>query len=120
MIQRLAFRFAVVYLGLFCFASQFAGGLLLFPGGQFPALGTVWPMRDVTNWLGTHVFHVQTLAYAGVSADTPFHWVQLAWLVVAAAIIAIALEPVASGFSRTDQTAVMIAAATTSHANWTQ
>jgi uncharacterized membrane protein YphA (DoxX/SURF4 family) len=87
LIQRAAFRFAVVYLGLFCVASQFLGGLLLFPGGQFPALGTSWPMRDITNWLGTHVFHVQTLAYAGVSADTPFHWVQLAWLVVLAAII---------------------------------
>ena len=98
MIQRAAYRFAVVYLGLFCVASQFAGGLLLFPGGQFPALGTIRPMRDITNWLGTHVFHVTTLAYQGVSADTPFHWVQLAWLLVASA----AAASVVSGFSRTD------------------
>ena len=87
MIRRVTYRFAVVYLGLFCLASQIAGGLLLFPGGQFPALGTVWPMRDVTDWLGVHVFHVSTLAFQGVSADTPFHWVQRAWLLVLSAII---------------------------------
>ena len=67
--------------GLFSLATQIAGGLILFPGFSFPPLGTVRPMRDITYWLGTHVFHVSTLDYAGVSADTPFHWVQLAWLV---------------------------------------
>src|SRR5437867_2476401 len=89
-LSRLVYRFSAVYLGLFCIASQIAGGLILFPGFSFPPLGTVWPMRDITYWLGTHVFHVSTLDYAGVSADTPFHWVQLAWIAVLAAIIAIA------------------------------
>ena len=105
--SRLAYRFSVVYLALFSLATQIAGGLILFPGFSFPPLGTVWPMRDVTYWLGTHVFHVATLDYAGVSADTPFHWVQLAWLVVLAAIIAIASMAVTnpyvvSAFRRTD------------------
>lgn len=104
MIQRAAYRFAVVYLGLFCFATQIAGGLILFPRFSFPPFGTIWPMRDITSWLGTHVFHVTTLAYEGVSADTPFHWVQLAWLLVAAAIItaiwSVRLKPDATG--RTD------------------
>jgi hypothetical protein len=103
LIRRAAYRFVCVYLGLFCAASQFAGGLLLLPGVQVPALGTVWPMRDITTWLGTRVFHVSTLAFQGVSADTPFHWVQLAWIAALAAIIAIGSSPyVASGFSRTD------------------
>jgi len=100
LIRRAAYRFVCVYLGLFCAASQFAGGLLLLPGVQVPALGTVWPMRDITTWLGTHVFHVSTLAYQGVSADTPFHWVQLAWIAALAAIIAIAsvrLKPDTTG-----------------------
>ena len=87
-LSRLAYRFIVVYLLLFCVATQIAGGLILFPGFSFPPLGTVWPMRDITYWLGAHVFHVSTLDYAGVSADTPFHWVQLAWIVVLAAVIA--------------------------------
>jgi len=90
LIQRAAYRFVCIYLGLFSVASQFLGGLLLFPGFSFPPLGTVWPMRPITEWLGTHVFHVSTLAVAGTSADTPFHWVQLSWIVVVAAIAAIA------------------------------
>ncbi len=84
-----AYRFAVVYLGLFSAASQVLSGLILFPRFSFPPLGTVWPMRDLTSWLGTHVFHVATLAYRGVSADTPFHWVQLAWIAAAAALAAV-------------------------------
>ena len=105
MIKRVAYRFAAVYLGLFCLASQIAGGLILFPGFQFPALGTVWPMRDITDWLGTHAFHVSTLAYAGISADTPFHWVQLAWIAVVAAVVAMASVrlKLVSEFSRTDR-----------------
>ena len=120
MIRRLAFRFSVAYLGLFCLASQIAGGLILFPRFSFPPLGTVWPMRDITFWLGTHVFHVTTLDYAGVSADTPFHWVQMAWLLVAAAIVT-AIWNAVSGFSRTDDHAAVIkSAATSSHAICTQ
>ncbi len=104
MIKRAGYRFAAVYLGLFCLASQIAGGLIQFPGFQFPPLGTVWPMRDITSWLGSHVFHVSTLEYAGVSADTPFHWVQLAWIAAVAAIVAIATSAyVVSGFRRTDE-----------------
>jgi len=88
-IARTASRFAVIYLGLFSVASQFAGGLILFPRFSFPPLGSVWPMRDITSWLATHVFHVTDLAFAGVSADTPFHWVQLAWLVAVSAVAAV-------------------------------
>jgi hypothetical protein len=90
LIKRAAYRFVAVYLGLFALASQIAGGLVLFPGFQFPAFGAIWPMRDITTWLGTHVFHVSTLDFRGVSADTPFHWVQLAWIAVVASIVAIA------------------------------
>ncbi len=90
MIRRAAYRFVCIYLGLFSVASQFLGGLILFPGFSFRPLGTVWPMRPITEWLGTHVFHVSTLAVAGTSADTPFHWVQLSWIVVVSAIAAIA------------------------------
>ena len=88
-LQRVAYRFVLIYLGLFAAASQVLGSLILFPGFSFPALGTVSPLRDITEWLGTHVFHVSTLAYRGVSADTPFHWVQLAWIAGASAIAAI-------------------------------
>ncbi|HVZ22586.1 MAG TPA: hypothetical protein VG871_16045, partial [Vicinamibacterales bacterium] len=87
--RRAAVRFVVVYLVFWSFASQIAGGLILFPGFSFPSLGTVWPMRDVTLWLATHVFHVRSLEYAGTSGDTAFHWVLTGWLLVASAIVAI-------------------------------
>jgi len=96
-LRSLAYRFVVVYLGLFSAASQILSGLILFPQFSFPPLGTVWPMRDLTEWLGTHVFHVSTLAYQGVSADTPFHWVQLAWIAAVSAIAAVVWTFAAGG-----------------------
>ena len=104
MIKRVIYRFFAVYLGLFSVASQFLGGLILFPGFSVPALGTVWPMRPITEFIGSHVFGVTNFAVYGTSADTAFHWVQLSWLVVVAAVVAIAAT----------------AATTTSHDSCTQ
>jgi hypothetical protein len=87
-IRRAGFRFVVVYLTLYSFATQIAGGLVLFPGFSFPNLGTVWPMREVTLWLATHVFHARSLVYTGTSGDTAFHWVQTFWLLIVSAVIA--------------------------------
>ena len=86
-----AFRFAVVYFVLYAFVTQIAGGVLLIPGVQLPALGTVWPMRDVTLWLAEHVFGAEPpLLYSGNSGDTVFHWVQTVWmLALSAAVTAI-------------------------------
>ena len=56
-----------------------------------PALGTRWPMRPITEWCAAHVFGVAgPLVYAGNSADTVFHWVQMAWLLAASIAIATA------------------------------
>jgi hypothetical protein len=46
---RVAFRFVFVYVLLYTAATQILGGLLVFPGVSFPALGTRWPMRDITT-----------------------------------------------------------------------
>src|SRR6185436_15169826 len=86
-LTRAAFRFCFVYLGLYCFATQIAGGLLLLPGFSFPAFGTRWPMREITLWFATHVFGVTTpLVYAGNSGDTLFHWIETCWLLILAMI----------------------------------
>jgi hypothetical protein len=83
-----AFRFCVVYFALYSFATQIIGGLVLFPGFAFPSLGTRWPMRDVTLWLATHLFHVTgPLVYSGNSGDTAFHWIQTCWLLVVAVVL---------------------------------
>ena len=87
-LTRAVFRFLFVYLGLYSFASQIAGGMLLLPGLAFPSLGTRWPMREITLWLAAHVFGVAgPLLYAGNSGDTLFHWIQTLWLLTLAATI---------------------------------
>ena len=84
----IAWRFCVVYFSLYMLATQIAGGVLLIPGVQTPALGTTWPMRDVTLWIAEHAFGATPpLVYTGNSGDTLFHWVQTAWLLVLAALI---------------------------------
>jgi uncharacterized membrane protein YphA (DoxX/SURF4 family) len=89
--KSLAFRFCVLYFALYAAATQILGGVLLLPGLQLPALGTVWPLRNITLWLAEHVFGLTPpLLYTGNSGDTAFHWVQLA-LLLTIAIVATAI-----------------------------
>ncbi|HEY7187330.1 MAG TPA: hypothetical protein VH436_12325 [Vicinamibacterales bacterium] len=85
------FKFCVVYFTLYAVATQLLGGVLLLPGFQLPALGNVWPMRDVTLWIAEHVVGLTPpLRYTGNSGDTAFHWIQTAsLLLVAIAVTAI-------------------------------
>ena len=93
----LPFRFCVVYFSLYSLATQIVGGVLLTPWFSFPALGTVWPMRNITEWLAEHVFGLRApLVFTGNSGDTAFHWILNAWLLVLAIAITaawIALQP---------------------------
>jgi hypothetical protein len=84
------FRFGVVYFGLYSLATQIAGGLLHRPGmALLPALGTRWPMRQITEWCAAHVVRRRgSRSWPGNSADTLFHWVQMAWLLAASIAIA--------------------------------
>jgi hypothetical protein len=82
---RVAFRFSFVYFGLFCLASQIAGSLFQLPAGAFRGLGTLWPMRSITLWVASHVFHVnEPLAYGRNSGETLFFWIQTFWLLILA------------------------------------
>src|SRR5262249_17418019 len=84
-LKPIVFRFCVIYFGLYAAATQILGGVLLLPGFQLPALGTVWPLRDLTLWAAQHVFGLTTpLIYTGNSGDTAFHWVQTALLLAIA------------------------------------
>jgi uncharacterized membrane protein YphA (DoxX/SURF4 family) len=81
-------RFAVVYLGLYALATQIIGGVILTPWFSFPALGTAWPMREITQWLAEHVVGLRTpLVFSGNSGDTAFHWIQNAWLLTLAVVV---------------------------------
>jgi hypothetical protein len=81
-------RFCVVYFSLYSLATQIIGGVLLTPWFSFPALGTVWPMRDITQWLAEHVFGLRTpLVFSGNSGDTAFHWILNGVLLVLALVV---------------------------------
>ena len=80
-VGRAAFRFAVLYLSLYAAATQLLGGILILPWASLPALGTVWPLRDVTVAVAEHVFGLTPpLEFRGTSGDTAFHWVQTFWI----------------------------------------
>jgi uncharacterized membrane protein YphA (DoxX/SURF4 family) len=84
----LLLRFSLVYFSLYSLATQIIGGVLLTPWFSFPALGTVWPMRDITQWLAEHVFGLRApLVFTGNSGDTAFHWILNGWLLVLAVVI---------------------------------
>ena len=84
--RAVVFRFCVLYLTLYAFATQVAGGVFLVPGAQLPAVGTLWPLRDVIEWLGPKLVGAPTpFVPGGSSGDTAFHWSQLVVLLVVAA-----------------------------------
>src|SRR5262249_10183698 len=79
----LAFRFSLLYLGIFCLATQISGSLFPIPGVSFRGLGLLWPMRPITYWIAAHVFGITgLLTYERNSGETAFFWVQTFWLLV--------------------------------------
>lgn len=87
--QRLAFRFGVVYLALFCLATQISGSL--FPNLWFTyrGLGRLWPMREITHWVARSAFGVTVPLDDVSSGETLFFWIQWAWLLAAAVAITV-------------------------------
>jgi hypothetical protein len=82
--QRLAFRFGVVYLALFCLATQISGSLIPNLWFTYRGLGRLWPMREITHWVVRAAFGV-TVPLDDVSGgETLFFWIQTAWVLVAA------------------------------------
>jgi hypothetical protein len=77
---RIAFRFWMIYLGLYCLSTQIITTLFsLNEGASLPDLATRWPLRAVISWTGAHIFHVNaplTAFWGGNSAtaDDMFAW----------------------------------------------
>src|SRR5437588_4208961 len=84
---RISFRFWLVYLGLYCLATQIIANL-------FTAFGkvdwaTLWPLRPVISWTAAHIFHVNaplSVFFEGNSgtSDDMFGWVMTFCLLVIA------------------------------------
>ena len=78
---RIAFRFWMIYLGLYCLVTQNVASLFNpDEGAVIPDPATVWPLRPVISWTGAHILHVNaplTAFWGGNSAtaDDMFGWV---------------------------------------------
>ncbi len=81
--QRLAFRFGVVYLALFCLATQISGSLIPNLWFTYRGLGRLWPMREITHWVAGTAFGVTVPLDDVSSGETLFFWIQTAWVLVA-------------------------------------
>src|SRR5258708_4503939 len=86
--SRVAFRFTLVYFGLFCVATQILGALLPIPDVAIPDPAALWPLRPVTFWTASHIFHAKLpLVYTGSgSGDKTFDWVLAFCLLTFAAL----------------------------------
>ena len=87
--QRLAFRFGVVYLALFCLATQISGSLIPNLWFTYRGLGRLWPMREITHWVARTAFGVGVPLDDVSGGDTLFLWIQWFWLLAAAVAIAV-------------------------------
>jgi hypothetical protein len=82
-----AVRFGVVYLTLFCLATQISGSLIPNPWFTYRGLGRLWPMRDVTHWVARTIFGVDAPLDDVSGGETLFFWIQWSWLLVASVVI---------------------------------
>src|SRR5579863_9707000 len=83
---RIAFRFWLIYLGLYSLATQ---TITTLGGAVFPDVSTLWPLRPMIFWTGTHIFHVNaslSAFWGGNSGtlDDMFGWVMTFCLLVIA------------------------------------
>jgi uncharacterized membrane protein YphA (DoxX/SURF4 family) len=86
--SRVAFRFCLVYFGLFCLTTQILGGLFPIRKVDIPDLSTLWPTRPIVFWAAAHIFRVtHPLVYTDTgSGDRTFDWVLVFCLLVFAAL----------------------------------
>ena len=78
--RRVAFRFGVVYLTLFCLATQISGSLIPNPWFTYRGLGRLWPMRQITHWVARSFFGVDVPLDDVSGGETLFFWIQWSWL----------------------------------------
>jgi uncharacterized membrane protein YphA (DoxX/SURF4 family) len=87
---QIAFRFGLLYLGLYCLATQIITSLFSSTqGADIPDPATLWPVRPVVFWTAAHIFHVRaplSLDGNSGSGDCMFGWVLSVCLLVTAVL----------------------------------
>lgn len=82
----MAFRFSVLYFGLYVVTTQMFGGMLALPFFRIPELAEQTPFRQVVFWVGEHIVRLDApipLQPTG-SGDTLFNWVHALTLLLIA------------------------------------
>jgi uncharacterized membrane protein YphA (DoxX/SURF4 family) len=78
---RIAFRFWLVYFGLYCLATQITISLFSPTQGlgvDIPDPAVLWPLRPMIFWTAAHIFHVNAPLSMGDnsgSGDCMFAWI---------------------------------------------
>jgi hypothetical protein len=83
---RIAFRFCVLYFGLYVLTTQMLGGL--WPWTRVPDMGATGWMKGAIVWSATHVSHVQRQYVTTLtgSGDKTIDWIHAFCLLVIAAL----------------------------------
>ena len=100
----IAFRFAVIYFGVYVLITQMLGSLLPIPV-QMPEFGTWRPFSSLVIWVGAHVLHTSTpvTVHPSGSGDRLFDYVQAYTLLLVAAFGAVAWSVSARARTRHDR-----------------
>jgi hypothetical protein len=81
----LVFRFSVLYLGLFCLATQISGSMLPNLSVYYRGMGRLPPMRGITAWTSERLFGITPPLDDFSSGGEPLvFWVQTFWILIAA------------------------------------
>ena len=88
---RIAFRFSVLYFGLYVLTTQMLGGLLILPfdSVNLPNLGATGAMKGLVSWTATHVFNAAPGTFVTIttgSGDKTIDWVHAFCLLVFATV----------------------------------
>src|SRR3954470_22495871 len=71
---RIAFRFCVIYFGLYILMTQMLNGILLIPNFETPPLATLQPMRSLVILAGNDLLGVKPTLHPTGSGDTLYDW----------------------------------------------
>jgi uncharacterized membrane protein YphA (DoxX/SURF4 family) len=91
----IAFRFCVLYFGLYVLTTQMLAGMVPNPKFRVPVLAQLLPMRPLVLWVGNHLLGVQPTVHPTGSGDTLFDWTAAFTLLLLATLGTVAWSVVA-------------------------
>jgi len=86
--SRIAFRFCLVYFGLYCVATQVITSLLPLPNVDIPDPASFWPASPIVLWTEAHILRIaKPIPYVETgSGDKTFDWGVMVCLLMVSAL----------------------------------